>query len=335
MAAAGTSEATGPLIVLTEPIAEAGMAVLRAAGRVHVALETDPNRLAPHLVSADALVVRSSPVTAAVLHAAPRLRVIGRHGAGLDNIDLSAAHRQRVAVVHTPAANAASVAEFVVLASLALNRRLLPARDALAGGELHDSGSLPGAVVSAGHGGTMLAGRTLGLVGLGAVGRRVADLAHGLGANVVAADPAVSDVPEHVELVDLPTVLGRSDVLSLHVPLVRATAHLIDQDAIAQMRPGALLVNTARGGVVDTAAVLHALDRGALGGYAVDVYDPEPPALDSPLLHHPRVLATPHMAAMTTDALDAMAVSVAEGIAAVLTGRTPDHLAPTLPEDHR
>lgn len=329
MVSTGAGPDREPLIVLTEPLAAAGMALLRDSGRVHVVHETDPDRLAPHLVDAQALVVRSSPVTAAVLEAAPQLRVVGRHGAGLDNIDLDVARRRGVAVVHTPAANAASVAEFVVLAALALGRRLLPARDALAAGSLHGRGSLPGAVVGAGLGGTMLAGRTVGLVGLGAIGRRVADLSVALGATVVAVDPAVHHDPGAVELVDLSTVLARSDVLSLHVPLIPATAHLIDADALATMRPGALLINTARGGVVDDAAVLSALANGSLGGYAVDVYDPEPPDRNSPLLRHPRVLATPHMAAMTTDALEAMAVTVAEGVADVLAGAVPDHPAPT------
>ncbi|WP_131104525.1 NAD(P)-dependent oxidoreductase [Ornithinimicrobium sufpigmenti] len=317
-----------PLIVLSEPIAEAGLCILRAAGRVHIAHETDPGRLLPHLAGASALVVRSSPVPAALLHKTPGLRVVGRHGAGLDNIDLVAARRQGVAVVHTPAANAASVAEFVLLAALALGRRLLPARDALARGALHDRGSLPGAVVGAGLVGSMLSGRTVGLVGLGAIGQRVAHLAHGVGASVIATDPALTHPPEHVELADLAMVLSRSDVLSLHVPLVPATTRLIDAAALARLPRGALLVNTARGGVVDSPAVLAALDSGALGGYAVDVYDLEPPERDDPLLHHPRVLASPHMAAMTVDGLDAMARSVADGVTAVLTGRVPPTLAP-------
>lgn len=312
-------------IVLTEPIAEAGMRILRRCGRVHVAHETDPERLLPHLVGAQALIVRSSPVTAALLEAASTIQVVGRHGAGLDNIDLGAAQRLHVAVVHTPAANAASVAEFVLLAALALSRRLLPARDALVSGRLHDRGSLPGAVVEAGLGGMMLAGRTVGLVGLGAIGRRVADLAHAVGASVVATDPAVVR-PGQVELTDFASVLTRSDILSVHVPLVPATTNLLNSTTLGELRSGALLINTARGGVVDNHAVLAALDSGSLAGYAVDVYDPEPPELSDPLLHHPRVLATPHMAAMTVDSLDAMARSVADGVATVLTGGIPPNL---------
>lgn len=313
-------------IVLTEPIAEAGMQILRRCGRVHVAHETDPERLLPHLDGAQALIVRSSPVTAALLEAAPTIHVVGRHGAGLDNIDLGAAQRLHIAVVNTPTANAASVAEFVLLAALALSRRLLPARDALVSGRLHDRGSLPGAVVEAGLGGTMLAGRTVGLVGLGAIGRRVADLAHAVGASVVATDPAVVRPHGQVELTDLASVLTRSDILSVHVPLIPATTNLLNSTTLGQLRSGALLINTARGGVVDSHAVLAALDSGSLAGYAVDVYDPEPPELNHPLLLHPRVLATPHMAAMTVDGLDAMARSVADGVATVLTGGIPPNL---------
>jgi phosphoglycerate dehydrogenase-like enzyme len=308
-------------ILLTEPIAEAGMALLRAAGDVRVANATNPAALAAGpLTDADALVVRSSPVTAAMLAAAPRLRVVGRHGAGLDGIDLAAAERLGIAVVSTPGANAESVAEFVVLAALSLARSLPPALAALSGGAFPPGRSLPSSVVGAGLTGTMLAGRTLGLVGLGAIGRGVARRAVALGMAVLAYDVAAVTPPSHVRQVSLDEVLRDSDVVSLHVPQTPATTGLIGPAALARMRPGALLINTARAGVVDAAAVLDALDTGRLRGYAVDVFAPEPPPADDPLLHHPRVLATPHMAAMTHDALDAMAVAVATGVIEHLKG---------------
>lgn len=315
-----------PLIVLTEPIAAAGLELLEQFGRVVIAHETDPARLGGVLRDADALVVRSSPVTAELMELAPRLRVIGRHGAGTDTIDLDAARARGIAVVNTPGANADSVAEFVILAALALGRRLLGARQAFASGALHDRGSLPGAVVAAGFEGRMIAGRTVGLIGLGAIGTRVARLANAIGATVVAHDPMVAEPPAGVRLGDLDEVLRTADVVSLHLPLTPSTTGLIDARTVARMRPGALLVNTARGGVVEDAAVLEALDSGRLGGYAVDVFDPEPPPLDNALLHHPLVLATPHMAAMTQDALAQMARSVAEGVIAVLSGHTPSTL---------
>lgn len=315
-----------PLIVLTEPIAAAGLELLEQVGRVVIAHETDPARLGGVLRDADALVVRSSPVTAELMDLAPRLRVIGRHGAGTDTIDLAAARAREIAVVNTPGANADSVAEFVILAALALSRRLLGARQAFASGALHDRGSLPGAVVAAGFEGRMIAGRTVGLIGLGAIGTRVARLANAIGATVVAHDPMVAEPPAGVRLGGLDEVLRTADVVSLHLPLTPSTTGLIDARTVARMRPGALLVNTARGGVVEDAAVLEALDSGRLGGYAVDVFDPEPPPLDNGLLHHPLVLATPHMAAMTQDALAQMARSVAEGVIAVLSGHTPSTL---------
>jgi phosphoglycerate dehydrogenase-like enzyme len=308
-------------ILLTEPIADAGMDLLRAAGDVHVANLTDPAALAAGpLATADALVVRSSPVTAGMLESAPRLRVVGRHGAGLDGIDLVAAERLSIPVVGTPGANAESVAEFVVLTALALARSLSPAVAALAGGAFPPGRSLPSSVVAGGFTGTMLAGRTLGLVGFGAIGRGVARRAAGLGMTVLAHDVATVTPPSHVRLVSLPALLRDSDVVSLHVPQTPATTGLIGASALARMRPGALLINTARAGVVDPAAVLDALDTGLLRGYAVDVFAPEPPRPDDPLLHHPRVLATPHMAAMTHDALDAMAVAVARGVIEHLKG---------------
>lgn len=323
---APTGQHPKPLIVVTEPIAPTGLDILRQAGELVIAHETDPTRMTDLLARADALVVRSSPVNEELLRHTTRLRVLGRHGAGLDTVDLDAASRRGIAVVNTPGANAASVAEFVVLTTLALSRHLVPASAALARGDLLGRGSLPGAVVGAGMQGRMLAGRTVGLIGLGAIGRRVADLVTAFGAVVLATDPAVDRAPSNVTLTDRSAVLAQSDILSLHVPLTSATRHLIDRTAIAAMRPGALLVNTARGGVVDDVAVCAALDSGHLGGYAVDVFDPEPPEAAHPLLHHPKVLATPHMAAMTEDALADMARSVAEGVVAVLAGHSPANL---------
>lgn len=307
-------------ILLTEPIAEAGLRLLRSAGDVVVLNATDPVALAAGpLADADALVVRSSPVTAAMLESASRLRVVGRHGAGLDGIDLAAAERLGIAVVGTPGANAESVAEFVVLAALSLARNLAPAAAALSAGAFPGGRSLPGSVVSAGLTGTMLAGRTLGLVGFGAIGRGVARRARALDMKVLAYDvtPSPADGVRHVSLDQL---LRESDVVSLHVPQTAATTGLMASPRLALMRPGALLINTARAGVVDGPAVLDALDTGRLGGYAVDVFASEPPAADDPLLRHPRVLATPHMAAMTHDALDAMAVAVAQGVISSLKG---------------
>ncbi|MFI6228838.1 NAD(P)-dependent oxidoreductase [Micromonospora echinospora] len=308
-----------PRILLTEPIAAAGMDLLHAAGDVHVAGVTDPVALAAGpLATADALVVRSSPVTAGMLESARRLRVVGRHGAGLDGIDLAAADRLGIPVVSTPGANAESVAEFVILAALTLARQLPQAVASLAGGDFPAGRSLPASVVAAGLTGTMLTGRTLGLVGLGAIGRAVATRARGLGMTVLGYDVALTTPPEGVRPVDLDELLREADVVSLHVPQTAQTTGLIGVDALARMRPDALLVNTARAGVVDRTAVLAALDAGRLRGYAVDVFAPEPPDPDDPLLRHPRVLATPHMAAMTHDALDAMAVAVARGVIAHL-----------------
>ncbi|MFI7025596.1 NAD(P)-dependent oxidoreductase [Micromonospora sp. NPDC049900] len=303
-----------PKILLTEPIAAAGMELLHAAGEVHVAHATDPETLAGPLVTADALIVRSSAVTAGMLKAARRLKVVGRHGAGVDGIDLAAAERLGIPVVSTPGANAESVAEFVVLAALTLARQAPAAASSLAGGVFPAGRSLPSAVVAAGLTGTMLAGRTLGLIGLGAIGRGVAIRAQGLGMTVIGYDVATTTPPPGVRLVGLEDLLREADVVSLHVPQTPQTTELIDAAALTRMRPDTLLVNTARAGVVDSAAVLAALDAGRLRGYAVDVFAPEPPAPDDPLLHHPRVFATPHMAAMTYDALDAMAVAVARGV---------------------
>ena len=232
------------------------------------------------------LIVGVDPVTAAVLDAGP-LRVVVRFGSGTDNVDLEAAERRGVRVAATPGANARSVAELTIGLLLALARHLV----------LHDREIRSGSWSR--HTGIELAGRRLGVVGYGAVGRQVAGIAGALGMEVVATDPAVreADVP----LVDLATLLASSDAVTLHVPLADDTRGMIGAAQLDRMRPQALLINTSRGGLVDERALAQALAAGRLGGAAFDTFEREPPEA-SPLLTLDNFIASLHAGAATVEA---------------------------------
>jgi phosphoglycerate dehydrogenase-like enzyme len=232
------------------------------------------------------LVVGVDPVTRRVLEAGP-LRVVVKFGTGTDNIDLAAAGELGVKVSSTPSANALSVAELTVGLLLALARHIA----------LHDR--LARARSWERRSGIELAGKRIGIVGYGAVGREVARIAGSLGMDVVAHDPFLQEAD--VELVDLGTLLGTADAISLHVPLSESTRDLIDAEALERMRPGTLLVNTARGGIVDEQALAEALRSGRLAGAAVDVFAEEPP-WDSPLVGLDNVVLSPHAGAATAEA---------------------------------
>lgn len=306
-------------IVLQEPIHDDGIADMRAAGaEVRVLSGRDDPAFADALREADALVVRSTRVDASLLEDAPLLRVIGRHGAGLDTIDLAAAERRGIRVVNTPIANTESVAEYVLAATLHLLRRFDESRARLSAGGFTEDGSLPGQVQRAGLLGREFQGSCVGLVGAGAIGRAVARRAAALGASVQTYDPYADRSALAAEGIagadDLDELISTSDVLSLHLPATEETRGLFDARRIALMPQGAVLVNAARGGLVDHAALIDAVRAGHLGGAAVDVFAPEPPAPDDPILHEPGVLATPHLAAMTDDAVRRMATDVADAV---------------------
>lgn len=303
-----------PLVVVADPIAEEGLAILRARARVEV-VAGQPAQLHEVLTSAQALLVRSETrVTAEMLEAAPCLRVIGRAGAGVDTIDVPAATERGIVVVNAPGGNAVAAAEHTLALMFALARRVAAADASLKRGEW-----ARGAYV-----GSELTGKTLGLVGLGRVGSEVARRAAGLEMRVLVFDPYVPD--DHVrrlglEPVELDSLLATSDFVSLHVPLTDSTRGLMNHDRLAQMRPGAFLINCARGDLVDQDALLEALDSGQIAGAGVDVFAQEPIKPEDPLPHHPKVVATPHLGASTVEAQANVAAQVAEEVLAVLEGR--------------
>ena len=266
--------------------------------------------LAGALAGTSALVVRgATKVTAEVIAGAPSLRVVVRAGTGLDNVDVAAAERARVVVRNTPAANSVSVAELVFGLLLAFERHLPAASADLRGGKWEKTK----------YAGRELAGRTLGLVGFGRIGREVASRARAFGMEVVAYDPLLTHWPagfEWAKRVALDDLIREADVLSLHLPLTRETRGLIGAAELARMKEGALLVNAARGGVVDEAALHAALLAGRPRGALLDVFATEP-AAGNPLLELPNVLATPHLGASTREAqvragLEAAEIVIAE-----------------------
>jgi D-3-phosphoglycerate dehydrogenase len=303
-------------ILVTETIAEAGLAALRATAQVDVRTDLDKAQLLETLPDYDALIVRSATkVTAEVIRAGAKLRVIGRAGTGVDNIDVEAATQHGIVVVNAPAANSVAAAELTVGFIMALARRLPQANASLQSGKWERTKFM----------GFEVRGKTLGLVGLGRIGTEVARRARGLEMTVLAYDPVVSTdraTQLGVTLATLDDVLAQSDFVSVHVPLIDSTRHLINGARLAQMKPTAYLLNAARGGIVDEAALADALERRVIAGAALDVFEQEPPTT-SPLLGHANLIATPHLGASTVEAQALAGVDVAEGVLAALAGGTP------------
>jgi len=261
---------------------------------------------------AHALVVRSATrITRPVIEAASELRVIGRAGVGVDNIDLDAATERGIVVMNAPTGNTTTTAELAVALLCALARNIPRADRTVRGGSWKKKQLM----------GTELSQKTLGVVGLGRIGRVVAQRAQGLDMNVIAHDPYMSEQSpvEGVELVGLEDLLARSDFVTLHVPLSDATRHMISRARINLMKPGARLINAARGGLVDEQALAEALESGRLRGAALDVLEQEPPPPDHPLLGRDDVILTPHLGASSDEAQRQVASDIARQISEFLT----------------
>jgi (S)-sulfolactate dehydrogenase len=267
------------------------------------------------LSSISALIVRNrTQVNAELLAAAPQLKVVGRLGVGLDNIDVDACAARGIAVIPATGANALAVAEYVIGSAMALLRQAYTRSSETA------AGAWPRTALSNGR---EINGKTLGLIGFGGIGQLTATLAKALGMQVLAHDPMVArDAPlwqqTGVTCASMAEVLAGADVLSLHVPLTDATRHLIDAGALAAMRPGAILVNTSRGGIVDETALAQALRRGQLGGAAIDVFDVEPLPAGSALADLPNAILTPHIAGVTLESNTRVSSLIAERVAQLL-----------------
>jgi D-3-phosphoglycerate dehydrogenase len=303
-------------ILVTEQIAEEGLAALRAGAEVDLRTNLDRAALLAALPAYDALVVRSgTKVTAEVLQAGSQLRVVGRAGTGVDNIDVDAATRLGITVVNAPASNSVAVAELTIGLILALARHIPQAYASLASGKWERNAFM----------GFEVRGKTLALIGLGRIGAEVARRARAMEMTVIAYDPVVSlerAAQLGVSLMTLEEALAAGDFISLHVPLIDATLNLINTARLSLVKPSACLINAARGGIIDEAALLDALQGGRLAGAALDVFDREPPT-GNPLVGHPRVIGLPHLGASTLEAQALSGVDVAEGVLAALAGNSP------------
>lgn len=300
-------------ILVADPIAPDGIALLQRAGDVDVRTGLPAADLIAAISPYDALVVRSeTKVTAEVIAAGTKLQVIGRAGVGVDNIDIPAATRHGIVVVNAPTGNTISAAEHAVGLMLALARHIPEADASLRRGEWKRSQFV----------GVELRGKTLGLLGLGQVGSEVARRARAFEMRVIAFDPFVPEERGRtlgVELLPLPEVLAQADFLSAHTTLTQGTRGLVGAEELATMKPNARIVNTARGGIIEEEALLAAVQAGRIAGAAVDVFVKEP-APDTILAGDARIVVTPHLGASTAEAQERVAVDVAEQIVAVLGG---------------
>lgn len=315
-------------ILIADPVSEEGIALLRTAGEVVVRTGLTSDELIAIIPEFDALVVRSeTKVTRPVIEAGRRLQVVGRAGVGVDNIDLEAATERGVIVVNAPQGNTIAATEHTIALLLALARHVPQADASLRAGRWDRKSYV----------GTELRGKTLGVIGLGKIGTEVARRAIGLEMNVIGYDPFVPDERARalgIEPVDFDTVITRSDFITVHVPLSAGNAGMIGAEEIARMKPGVRLINVARGGIIDEAALAAGVRSGKVAGAALDVFTSEPVA-DRTLLDDPRIIVTPHLGASTAEAQERVALDVAEQIVDVLNGRPARYAvnAPLLPPE--
>ncbi len=302
------------MIVLLESVHPDALALLEAADEVR--LMANPTELDGDvpLDEVRAVLTRGrGRITADMYRRLPNLQVVGRFGAGLDNIDTLAARTAGIAVVHAPGRTTHAVSEHALLLMLALARRLTELDRAVKRGAW---------AMREGYEGRELRGKRLAVVGLGAIGRQIAELGTGLGMAVAYWSRTSRDAS--LELLELHELVAAADVIQICVALTPETHDLIGPEQFARMKPGVLLVNASRAQVIDHRALLAAMDSGVVAGYATDVWDPEPPGTDDPLVAHERVVITPHVAGLTDVTYRAICVEPAAAAVAILAGEPPD-----------
>jgi D-3-phosphoglycerate dehydrogenase len=310
-----------PLIVLGGAIHPEGQALLEKEARVILTMEEDEAAFAKVAADADGILLRSKPRCSQSLMAAlPKLKVVGRHGVGLDIVDIPAATRLGVAVVHAPGSNSQAVAEHALMLMLVCVKRTL----------LIDKATRAGDWAARGGGNTELHGKTLGIVGIGNIGRRVAKFAGAIGMKVLAYDkyvPADEIRARGAEPVaSLEALLPQVDVLTCHTPLTDETRAMIDDRSLALMKKGAIYINTSRGPVQQERALFEALTRGHLSAAGIDVFEEEPTSMDNPLFNLPNVVVSSHVAGVTQEARRTTSRQVASEMLRVLRGEKPEVL---------
>ncbi|CAI9114558.1 OLC1v1015306C1 [Oldenlandia corymbosa var. corymbosa] len=304
-----------PTILVSEKLGEAGLELLRRVGNVDCSYNLSPEELCAKISLCDALIVRSgTKVTRQVFEASKgRLKVVGRAGVGIDNVDLQAATEFGCLVVNAPTANTIAAAEHGIALLAAMARNVAQADASMKAGKWQRNKYV----------GVSLVGKTLAVMGFGKVGSEVARRAKGLGMNVIAHDPyAPADRARAigVELVSFDQAISTADFISLHMPLTPATSKIFNDETFGKMKKGARIVNVARGGVIDEDALVRALDNGTVAQAALDVFAEEPPPKDSKLVQHENVIVTPHLGASTKEAQEGVAVEIAEAVVGALNG---------------
>jgi D-3-phosphoglycerate dehydrogenase len=298
-------------VIITDPIAKEGVKMLKDAG-----LEVDekpgipPDELVKTIPAYDAIIVRSATkVTADVINAGTNLKVIGRAGVGLDNVDKKTADAKKVKVVNTPAATSVTVAELALGLMLSCARSIPQATQSLREGKWEKKAFK----------GTELYGKTLGLIGSGRIGTELGKRALAMGMSVLVFDPFIKECVAG-KMCEFPDMLKNADYISLHVPKTDKTFHIINKESIAQMKKGVIIINCARGGVIDEEALYEALKSGQVGAAALDVYEAEP-IKDFKLFSLPNVIGTPHVGAQTKEGQERAGIGIAEEVRKVLLGK--------------
>ena len=294
-------------ILVAEPLAAAGIELLKAQPGWNIVI-SNPKEYAQHLRDADALFVRSAvKVNAEVLAKAPKLRVIGRAGVGVDNVDLPAATAANVLVMNTPGGNAVAVAEHTLGLMLCMARSIPQASASTKSGKWEKKKFM----------GSELRGKTLGILGLGYIGQEVAQRARGFEMKIIASDPYANPriaADLRVPLVSLDELYAHSDYVTLHVAITKETNKMLNDAAFAKMKSGVRIVNCARGELVDAGALARAIQSGKVAGAAIDVFETEPPPAGDPLLALDAVLATPHIGGSTGEAQEIVGVRIVEQV---------------------
>jgi len=302
-------------ILITDHISEEGIRKLREFGDVEIQVGVSEEELKARIAGYDALIVRSgTKVTREVIEAGTRLKVIGRAGVGVDNIDVDSATERGIIVVNAPGANTISAAEHTIGMLLSLSRKIPAANQSLKSGEWSRKKYM----------GVEVNGKVLGIIGLGRVGGEVAKRAKGLGMRVVAYDPFISQDKAGelgVSLMGFSEVLSISDFITIHTPLMKDTYHLIGKDEFEKMKEGVRIINCARGGIIDENALVEAIKSGKVAGAALDVFEQEPPPMDSDLLKLDSVIVTPHLGASTEEAQRAAAIVIADEVIRALENK--------------
>ncbi len=304
-------------VLLLETIAEEAMTLLEAEKdrlRLFTAFGAQPLDQVLRENNIHAVITRGKgQCNAALMDACPELEVIARCGVGLDNVDVAEASRRKIKVINAPGSNSDTIAEHAITLMLMLQRNLYESAKQVKDGNWEWRNNFTGDEVN---------GKTLGILGLGNIGRKVARIAEVMGMDIIYWDKFRGESP--YSYFPLEEVLQKADLLSLHLPLLDDTKNLIGEKELGMLKPTAILINTARGGLIDHAALLEALEKKQLAGFGADVLDIEPPAPDNPLTSHPRTIITAHVGSLTAGTYKKMCVSTVKNVLALLSGGQPE-----------